>query len=47
MPGFLATQPGLLTTAVIFGYSQQLFTRLIDRQANQLINAASPTSAAK
>ena len=40
-------RPGLLTTAVIFGYSQQLFTRLIDRQANQLINAASPTSAAK
>jgi hypothetical protein len=48
MPGFLATQPGLLTTAVIFGYSQQLFTRLIDRQANQLTNAASPmTSATK
>jgi hypothetical protein len=46
MPGFLATQPGLLTTAVIFGYSQQLFTRLIDRQANQLITAASPTTPA-
>ena len=45
-PGFLATQPGLLTTAVVFGYSQQLFTRLIDRQANQLINAASPATPA-
>jgi hypothetical protein len=45
-PGFLATQPGLLTTAVVFGYSQQLFTRLIDRQANQLTNAASPTTPA-
>jgi hypothetical protein len=45
-PGFLATQPGLLTTAVVFGYSQQLFTRLIDRQADQLTNAASPTAPA-
>ncbi len=45
-PGFLATQPGLLTTAVVFGYSQQLFTRLIDRQANRLMNAASPTTPA-
>jgi hypothetical protein len=44
LPGFLATQPGLLTTAVVFGYSQQLFTRLIDRQASQLMNAASPTT---
>jgi hypothetical protein len=45
-PGFLATQPGLLTTAVVFGYSQQLFTRLIDRQADQLTNAASPSTPA-
>jgi hypothetical protein len=45
-PGFLGTQPGLLTTAVVFGYSQQLFTRLIDRQADQLTNAASPASPA-
>jgi hypothetical protein len=45
-PGFLATQPGLLTTAVVFGYSQQVFTRLIDRQADQLTNAASPTTPA-
>ena len=45
-PGFLATQPGLLTTAVIFGYSQQLFTGVIDRQANALLNAASPASPA-
>ena len=45
-PGFLATQPGLLATAVVFGYSQQLFTRLTDRQASQLLNAASPTTSA-
>jgi hypothetical protein len=43
-PGFLGTQPGLLTTAVVFGYSQQVFTRLIDRQADQLMNAASPAT---
>ena len=45
-PGFLGTQPGLLATAVVFGYSQQLFTGLIDRQANQLTNAASPATPA-
>jgi hypothetical protein len=45
-PGLLATQAGLLTTAVVFGYSQQLFTRLIDRQASQLTNAASPMTPA-
>ena len=45
-PGFLGTQPGLLTTAVVFGYSQQVFTRLIDRQASQLMNAASPATSA-
>jgi hypothetical protein len=45
-PGFLASQPGLLTTAVVFGYSQQLFTRMIDRQASQLMNAASPSAPA-
>jgi hypothetical protein len=45
-PGFLGTQPGLLTTAVIFGYSQQVFTGVIDRQANQLVNAASPATPA-
>ena len=45
-PGFLGTQPGLLTTAVVFGYSQQLFTKLIDRQATQLTNAASPATPA-
>jgi hypothetical protein len=45
-PGFLGTQPGLLATAVVFGYSQQLFTGLIDRQASQLTNAASPATPA-
>jgi hypothetical protein len=45
-PGFLASQPGLLTTAVVFGYSQQLFTGVIDRQASALQNAASSTTPA-
>jgi hypothetical protein len=45
-PGFLATQPGLLTAAVVFGYSQQVFTGVIDRQANALLNAASSTTPA-
>jgi hypothetical protein len=39
--GFLASQAGLLTTAVIFGYSQQLFTKLIDQQADDLVSKAS------
>jgi hypothetical protein len=45
-PGFLATQPGLLTAAVVFGYSQQVFTGVIDRQAKALLNAASSTTPA-
>lgn len=44
--GILGSQAGLLTTAVVFGYSQQIFTRLIDRQANDLMNAASSTTKA-
>ncbi len=46
VPGILGTQAGLLTTAVVFGYSQQLFTKLIDQQANELNNAASSTTKA-
>jgi hypothetical protein len=42
--GFLGSQAGLLTAAVVFGYSQQLFTRLIDRQASSLMKAASPAT---
>ena len=42
--GFLGTQEGLLTAAVVFGYSQQLFTKLIDQQATDLQKAASSTS---
>ena len=45
-PGFLGTQQGLLTAAVIFGYSQQLFTGVIDRQASALQNAASTATPA-
>jgi hypothetical protein len=44
--GVLGSQAGLLTTAVVFGYSQQLFTRLIDQQANDLVTAASSTTKA-
>jgi hypothetical protein len=43
--GFLGSQAGLLTTAVVFGYSQQLFTKLIDQQANDLTNKAAGPSA--
>lgn len=42
--GVLGSQAGLLTAAVVFGYSQQLFTRLIDQQASGLLKAASPAT---
>jgi hypothetical protein len=42
--GFLGSQVGLLTTAVVFGYSQQLFTKVIDQQASDLLKAASSAS---
>jgi len=38
--GVLATHPGLITTAVVFGYSQQIFTQFIDKRANSLLNQA-------
>lgn len=44
--GVLASQAGLLTTAVVFGYSQQVFTRLIDQKAKNLETAASSTTKA-
>jgi hypothetical protein len=40
--GILASQAGLLTAAVVFGYGQQLFTGLIDRRATIVMDAASP-----
>jgi hypothetical protein len=46
VPGILGSQAGLLTVAVVFGYSQQLFTKLIDQQANDMINAAASTTKA-
>ena len=46
VPGILGSQAGLLTTAAVFGYSQQLFTRLIDQQCNDLLSAASSTTKA-
>jgi hypothetical protein len=39
--GVLATHAGLISTAVVFGYSQQLFTKLIDKRADDLLNQAS------
>jgi hypothetical protein len=39
--GFLGSQVGLLSTAVVFGYSQQLFTKVIDQQASDVLKAAS------
>jgi hypothetical protein len=47
LPGFLGTQQALLASAVVFGYSQQIFTGLIDRQATSLQNAASPATPAQ
>jgi len=44
VPGILGTQAGLLTAAVVFGYAQQIFTRVIDKQASSLVNAASPST---
>lgn len=38
--GVLATHAGLISTAVVFGYSQQLFTQFIDKRANDLLNQA-------
>jgi hypothetical protein len=47
LPGVLGTQQALLASAVVFGYSQQIFTGLIDRQATSLQNAASPATPAQ
>lgn len=38
--GVLATHAGLISTAVVFGYSQQLFTKLIDKRADDILNQA-------
>jgi hypothetical protein len=46
LAGILGSQAGLITTAVVFGYSQQLFTKVIDQQASDLENAASSTTKA-
>jgi hypothetical protein len=46
-PGFhLDTAWQILAYAAIFGYSQQVFTRLIDSKGEELQKAASPTSPA-
>lgn len=47
LPGVLGTQQAILASAVVFGYSQQIFTGLIDRQATSLQNAASPATPAQ
>jgi hypothetical protein len=41
--GVLATHAGLISTAVVFGYSQQIFTKLIDKRADDLLNQAGGT----
>jgi len=38
--GVLATHAGLISTAVVFGYSQQIFTKFIDKRADDLLNQA-------
>ncbi|WP_277438310.1 hypothetical protein [Streptomyces sp. SPB162] len=44
-PGIhLESQWQILAYAVIFGYSQQLFTRLVDSKGEELQKAASPTT---
>jgi hypothetical protein len=45
LPAALASQGGLLISAVVFSYAQQLFTGLIDRRADSLMSAAAPTTA--
>jgi hypothetical protein len=47
LPGILGTQQALLAAAVVFGYSQQIFTGLIDRQASSLMDAASSATPAR
>jgi len=47
LPGVLGSQQALLAAAVVFGYSQQIFTGLLDRQATSLMDAASPTTPAR
>jgi hypothetical protein len=44
LPGILGSQGGLLTSAVVFGYAQQLFTGIIDHRAASLMSAASPAT---
>jgi hypothetical protein len=44
LPGVLGTQAALLAAGLVFGYSQQLFTGAIDRQATSVQNAASPAT---
>jgi hypothetical protein len=45
--GVLAGQPELLAAAVVFGYSQQLFTGVMDKKASGLLDAASPETPPK
>jgi hypothetical protein len=45
VPGFarVDTQPQILVYAVVFGGSQELLTRLIDKRSNDLLEAATDT----
>ncbi|RCG30207.1 hypothetical protein DQ384_15760 [Sphaerisporangium album] len=48
VPGFsgLSSQTSILVWAVVFGYAQQVVTRIVDQRANTLLSAASPDSPA-
>lgn len=41
LPGSFATQTGILISAVVFGFGQQLITGLLDQRATKLMNSAS------
>jgi hypothetical protein len=44
--GAMPSQASILTYAALFGYGQQLFTRVIDQRADAVLQAASPTAPA-
>ncbi|GII62960.1 hypothetical protein Skr01_30450 [Sphaerisporangium krabiense] len=48
VPGFagLSSQTSILVWAMVFGYAQQVVTRIVDQRANTLLHAASPDTPA-
>ena len=43
--GLVANRPALLVLALIFGYAQQVGTRLLDNYANDVVGKAQPKAA--